>query len=324
MADKGVSGTSPCCNLEAFSQPQQHVLERIWSRLEDDTKMNNSRHLLAISAFFSFLFATMSAPASSADRLPDGEVATFSANGKTYSAWYGSPTERYRHGILGDGIEAGSLHLTVGDKTYSASLPQDQVFEDRTPRLADLNGDGKPEIVTIRSYQDAGGSVAIFGVQNGALNELASSQPIGRSNRWLNIAGIADFAGTGRPQIAFVETPHIGGTLYFVEWRGDRLEGIGSLRGFSNHKIGSREQTLSATLDYDDHALPDLVVPSDNMRVLRVVGFHNGTLREIGRKQLPVPVLRHRPDAKAQNTCAAFELTALSLVQICGMGSSAR
>lgn len=287
-------------------------------------KLNiRSVHLTIV--FLVIIGASFIGAAIASDKLPDGEVAVFSKDGLAYSAWYGSPTTRYQHGILGDGIEAGSLHLSVGDKTYSISLPQDQVFEDRTPRFADLNGDDEPEIIAIRSYQTAGGSVAIFGLRDGALTELASSMPIGRANRWLNIAGVADYAGTGRPQIAYVETPHIGGTLYFVEWRGDRLAGIGSLRGFSNHKIGSREQTLSASIDYDGYALPDIVVPSDNLRTLRVVGFHDGVPKEIGRKDLPAPVLRLKASPnKVRNACATFELTNLDLVKICGNDSSER
>jgi hypothetical protein len=114
------------------------------------------------------------------DRLPDGDVAKLHHNGTTYAAWYGTPTDRYGHAILGDGIEGGSLHLKVGGKAYAVTLPQDQVFEDRTPRIVDLNGDGQPEIVTIRAFLSAGASVAVFGLQGDQLVELASSRPIGQ------------------------------------------------------------------------------------------------------------------------------------------------
>jgi hypothetical protein len=98
-------------------------------------------------------------------------------------------------------------------------LPDSEVFEDRTPRLADLDGDGRTEIITIRASLRQGGSVAVYGVRGEQIVELGATPFIGRSNRWLNIAGIADFLGRGDLQIAFVETPHIGGTLKLATFR---------------------------------------------------------------------------------------------------------
>ncbi|MEP3045833.1 MAG: hypothetical protein ABJL55_12725 [Roseibium sp.] len=255
------------------------------------------------------------------ERLPDGEFATISVNGMQISAWYGSPTTRYRHGILGDAIEAGSLHLRIGDRdVQSFHLPKTEVFEDRTPRLVDLNGDGSIEIITIRSYLDAGGSVAIFGLQNGKLAELASSKSVGRANRWLNIAGIADYAGTGSSQIAYVETPHIGGTLYFLEWRGSELVPIASMPRFSNHKIGSREQALTSSLDFTGNGKPDLVVPSDNLRALRIVGFEDGALKEFKRIKLPASVLKSQSGSAENQQCATFKMTNGQTLEICPVG----
>jgi len=251
------------------------------------------------------------------DRLPDGDVATLHHNGTTYAAWYGTPTDRYGHAILGDGIEGGSLHIKVGGKAYAVSLPQDQVFEDRTPRLIDLNGDGKPEIVTIRAFLSAGASVAVYGLQDDRLVELASSRPIGRTNRWLNVAGIADYLGTGQKQIAFVETPHIGGTLQIARWQGNKLKLTHALRGFSNHKIGAREQNLSATVYADDQALPYIILPSNNRKVLHVVGYKDGKIGSLGQKALTAPVARQIPGAQTVADCAVFELENAERVQIC-------
>ncbi|MEP2438251.1 MAG: hypothetical protein ABJH93_15255, partial [Roseibium sp.] len=153
--------------------------------------------------------------------LPDGRIAMPDVPQDIVEAWYSAPTERYRHGALGDVIEGGALSVrTASGELLSYHLPEDQVFEDRTPRLVDLDGDGKTEIIAIVAFARAGGAVAIFGIEDGKLVERAVSAPIGRSNRWLNIAGVADFAGLGRQQIAYVETPHIGGTLKLLDWQG--------------------------------------------------------------------------------------------------------
>lgn len=275
-----------------------------------------------IGLLVSFAFGC---PALAEDRLADGGIARITLKGQDYSAWYGAPTTRYQHGILGDAIEAGSLHVKAGQKTYSIVLPEDQVFEDRTPRFADLDGDGRPEVIAIRSYLNSGGSVAVYGLRENSLAELASSRSIGKTNRWLNIAGIADFAGAGQLQIAFVETPHIGGTLVFTDWQGTKLKPIASLGGFSNHKIGAREQNLSAEIYFNGDELPDLIVPSNERTNLRIVGFVNGQLQEFARQQLPSPVARHiENNAQHSDNCAVFELENGQKTEICGQTPPAR
>lgn len=223
--------------------------------------------------------------------LPDGRVATYSGNGDIASAWYAAPTTRYRHGILGDAVEAAVLKVkTPGGATLSFALPAAQVYEDRYPRLADLDGDGKIEVVTIRSSVSMGASVAVYGLAAGALVERASTGFIGRANRWLNIAGIASFNGAGGKQIAFVQTPHIGGTLFIYKFAKGALHRAGSLHGFSNHVIGSREMRLSAVADINGGGLLDLALPADDRSILRIVGFGNNGLTERAAAQLPARI----------------------------------
>lgn len=233
--------------------------------------------------------------------LPDGHIATGPEGGTIAKAWYAAPTRRYRHAILGDDIEAGRLVVEMRDGArLSLDLPQAQVFEDRTPRLVDLEGFGETHVVTILAEQGLGASVAVFGVKAGGLVLQARSQPIGRANRWLNIAGIADFDGDGRMQIAAVETPHIGGMLKFWTVARDTdgaltLELSASLFGFSNHQIGFREQALSVMEDFDGDGITDLALPDDARRVLRIIGFEGEaegekTLREITAIPLPAAI----------------------------------
>ncbi len=220
--------------------------------------------------------------------LPDGLVATFGGDGDLRAAWYGAPTRRYGHAVLGDGVEAGALVVrTKSGRLRSLVLDKTQVFEDRYPRLADLDGDGRIEVITIRSSLTEGASVAVYGLVGGALRQLAATPFIGRANRWLNIAGVADFAGMGGKQIAFVETPHIGGTLYLVALKDGRLVRIARLGGFSNHVIGAREMRLSAITDINGDGRPDLVLPSADRRALRMIGLVGGKFVELARVALP-------------------------------------
>lgn len=211
-------------------------------------------------------------PKAPGDGLPDGRIASASS-GDVRQAWYGRPTTRYDHAVLGDGIEAGSLVARdAAGQLHELVLPESHVFEDITPRIADLDGDGRNEIVAIRSSLARGGAVAVYGLRDGELKLLDASAEIGRSRRWLNVAGIAGYHGAGRPVVAWVETPHIGGTLKMATFENGRLKRFGKNRtGFSNHFIGSREQGLSATGDFTGDGRLDLALPSDDRRSIVVV-----------------------------------------------------
>ncbi len=230
------------------------------------------------------------------DGLVDGHQAIADVKGDILSAWYDKPTKRYAHAILGDAVEAARLVVNTskhGKLTFE--LPQNQVFEDRTPRLYDFDGFGKIHVITILSDTSEGASIAIFGLVENKLELVTQTPFIGRANRWRNIAGIADFDGDGSTQIAEVVTPHIGGTLNFWRWSKGKLELSAELHGFSNHAIGSREQRLSAMEDFDGDGVTDLALPSGDRRALRIMKFEGAannqkTLMELANIKLPAPI----------------------------------
>lgn len=228
------------------------------------------------------------APAATASSaaLPDGLVAT--GEGDIEAAWYEAPTRRYAHAILGDAVEAGALVARRPDgATFSIDLPQSQVFEDRYPRIADLDGDGRSEVIAIRASRTGGGGVAVYGLRDGRLTELAAIADIGRPNRWLNIAAIADLDGAPGLEIAFVKTPHIGGTLKVFAYKDGALTLLTEAFGFSNHAIGAREMRLSALLDVDGDGVVELAVPSADRRALRLMSVKGGALSEIAAVAMP-------------------------------------
>lgn len=229
------------------------------------------------------------------ETLPDGEAVRAReasvATGDIAAAWYEDPTTRYDHAILGDAIEAGALAVTDGTgQTHRLQLPETHVFEDRFPRLADIDGDGRDEVVTIRARLDAGAGVAVYRLAEGGLEEMAEIPVIGRRHRWLNIAGIADLTGDGWRDIALVRTPHIGGTLEIWSWRDGGLVRVAAARGFSNHAIRTREQRLSAIADIDGDGIADLALPSADRTALRLVSAAGGRLRDLASISLPAPV----------------------------------
>ncbi len=90
-------------------------------------------------------------------------------------------------------------------------LDSGTVFEDRRVRLVDLDGNGRDEAVVIQSYLDEGAALSVFALGADGVDVVSEVPAIGRLNRWLNPVGAADFDGDGVIELAYVETPHIGG-----------------------------------------------------------------------------------------------------------------
>ncbi|MCH8183682.1 MAG: VCBS repeat-containing protein [Proteobacteria bacterium] len=229
-------------------------------------------------------------PARRDGMLPDGEVSTGTKG--IAEAWLTGPTRRYPHGIMGDTIEASGIRVVTAEgKILETTLGPNSVFEDRLARLADVDGDGRDEVIVVRSYLDAGAALAVYEVRDGALRRMAEAPAIGRPSRWLNPVGVADFDGDGVPELAAVITPHIGGILKIYSVEGDVLvEEAATGRGFSNHFIGSRELGLSAMADANGDGVTDIFVPSADRGALRIVTFAGGEFSEIANLPLPARV----------------------------------
>lgn len=156
-----------------------------------------------------------------------------------YRACYAAPTDRYPHGVLGDDLEWGALQVSAPDgRNTAVSLPDDQVFEDVAPRLADLNGIAPPEIVTVESSEDGGAALSIWQLDRGRLVPYARTADIGTRFRWLAPVGIADLTGDGNPDIAYIETPHLAGILRVWSFAPGGLTEVAAAEGLSNHRIG--------------------------------------------------------------------------------------
>ncbi|QYK43220.1 MAG: VCBS repeat-containing protein [Paracoccaceae bacterium] len=158
------------------------------------------------------------------------------------------PTDRYPHNVLGDipafttlvvgALSCGGCRHAREGRTEILARPL--VFEDVAPRLWDVDGDGRPEIVVVESHERLGARLAVWTYSDtGAeLVRTAVTPHIGTRFRWLAPAGIGDLAGDGKPVIAYVDRPHLLRELVFVRLDGATLREIARVPGYSNHAIG--------------------------------------------------------------------------------------
>lgn len=245
------------------------------------------------------LLLSLTAPAAAAEgpaapALPDG-VAAFGAR-DVAAAWLVLPTDRYAHGVLGDAVEAGGLEVLTSDgRRLLLTLPENRVFEDRVPRLVDLDGDGRDEILLVESDRDLGARLSVYRLGPEGLALRAATPFVGKANRWLNPAGVADFSPEPGLEIALVLRPHLDGDLQFWSYDAEAgtLDLLADRAGFSNHAIGSRDLGLSAVVpdqDGDGHA--DLLLPATGRRALALVGLRHGDVAILWEEVLASPVSR--------------------------------
>lgn len=159
-------------------------------------------------------------------------------------ACYDSPksSDLYRHDILGRTPEWSRLVVTLGPKgravregaALAFSVGKHRLYEDVAPRLADLDGDGKPEIIVVETDHRMGARLlALF------LNGRSAATPfIGTPRRWLAPVGAADLDGDGQVEIAYVETPHRDKVLKIARLDANMIRVVAQAPGLTNHRIG--------------------------------------------------------------------------------------
>lgn len=131
-------------------------------------KSNTVTAILCSSILTALLSSVSPVTGAGETMLPDGERVTGSR--QIREAWLTHPTGRYRHGIVGDAVEAGGLSVILRDGSRHRLLPDKRsVFEDRYPCLADLDDDGEDEIYLVRSYLERGAAMAVYEVNDGGL-----------------------------------------------------------------------------------------------------------------------------------------------------------
>ena len=201
-------------------------------------------------------------------------------------AWLADATGRYRHGVLGDELEAATLAVvTATGRTLRYELPEQRVLEDLEPRIVDLDGDRRDEIIVVESDLTSGASLAVYGLRDGRLEKLAATSFLGRPNRWLNPVGAGDFDDDGRMDLALVTTPHIGGVLQLYNYRKEQLELFAAYPGISTHRIGTTALALGRVVAGQQR--DRLLVPDQLRSTLLLLEFSPEGWLETSRVSLP-------------------------------------
>lgn len=254
------------------------------------------------------------APSASKDRLKGSTAAQGSRD--IAWAWLALPTARYPHASMGSVVHAGRLQVLSRDgRILQFDLPKQRVFEDLEPRIMDLDGDGKDEIIVIEADADRGAALVSYGLRAKAgktqLQELARSNYLGLPFRWLSPVGFADFDGDGQLDIASVTTPHIGGVLTLYRYAPPRIEAFAKAMDVSNHQMGDPNLQLHAILSLPGQR-PTVIVPDMSRRALHALrwvsapgGDHSkGEWKELADvKALPGRVQYLMPSSAPHTAC---------------------
>lgn len=222
------------------------------------------------------------------DALPDTTIGRGSKD--ILSAWFAEPTSRYSGGALGHDAEAGALRVfTRAGTVLTYRLADGSVFEDLKPRVHDIDGDGREEVLVVHSRPDSGSSLMALGLRDGALVPVGETPAPGNPQRWLNPVGVADVDGDGRQEVLVVLDPDTQGTLVIYHYAGGSFTESGRIGGVSNHVPGSRALGLAALVDVNGDGTVEVVLPSQDRRALRAFNLHLGRPFEQSRINLPSP-----------------------------------
>ncbi|SDY83756.1 Repeat domain-containing protein [Jannaschia faecimaris] len=173
-----------------------------------------------------------------------GSHAQATGPGGIRGAWYEQATDVYGHGIMGKVADAERLVVHVqrdgegGCPYVRTEAGEDHVFEDIAPRVADVDGDGRSEIITVRSSLTQGAQLVVYALRRDTLQILAATPYIGRRHRWLAPAAVGDLDGDGHIEIAYVDRPHLAKTLRIWRYAHGELREVASAGDLTNHAIG--------------------------------------------------------------------------------------
>jgi hypothetical protein len=232
-----------------------------------------------------------------AQALPDARITIGSIDGATpvQAVVLSEGTERYRHGALGDKVEASSL--TLIDVAANALairvryvVKPPAVIEDLIPMIAPIGEETRAALVMVKSVVRQGSSVLVLGWREGGLDTLAEGPAMGQRNGWVHVIGAADVTGDRVPELIAVNSPHIAGVLVAYERRAASLVPVAKALGYASHALGSRNEDQAVLADLSGNGRLEVILPRQSRDVLAALSLSNGRWEERWALQLAGPV----------------------------------
>lgn len=232
-----------------------------------------------------------------AQALPDARITVGSVDGTTpvQAVVLSEGTDRYRHGVLGDKVEATSV--TVIDVAANALAVRSRyvvkppaVIEDLIAMLAPIGEGTRAALVMVKSVARQGSSVLVLGWREGALDVLAEGPALGQSNRWVHVIAAADVTGDRVPALIAVNAPHVAGVLVAYERRAASLVPVAKALGYASHALGSRNEDQAVLADLSGTGRPEVILPRQSRDVLAGLELSNGRWEEQWALQLASPL----------------------------------
>jgi hypothetical protein len=191
------------------------------------------------------------------DALRDGRIVH--VDGSRY-ALLGDRTTRYGHGALGGTAEGGSLvvvDVDAGRLVARRTVGPPTVVEGVSPLVADVDGDGEPEVVVTVADADDGARIAVHDATG---SHLATGPVYGSG--WRHQLCVAPFPPDGRPELAVTRKPHVDRVVEFYRFADGDLTVEAEVPGVSTHTYGSHNVDGGLAADLDADGRPELLVPN--------------------------------------------------------------
>jgi hypothetical protein len=197
-----------------------------------------------------------------------------------------SATDRYPHGVLGDGVEPSAVVVIDAEgRTRTVVAADDEVFEGLGPAWVDLGGDGEAELAMVASRPDDGSRVVVVDADGRRIE----GPPVGEARRWIHLVGAASLGPDRAVELVAVRTPHRSGTVEWYREADGRLEVVAALDGYRSHQIGSRNLDQALLTDGTGDRRADVIVPTADRRSLAVLARTDRApgAEEVARLDLP-------------------------------------
>jgi hypothetical protein len=240
------------------------------------------------------------------DALPDSQILH---DGQERVLLYSGRTTSYKHGILGDIIEASRITIIDADEMkliQEIKLNPPDVFEGLFPIWIDIDQDNMREIITTVSNPISGARLVLYDDTGEVLME---GPPVGTGRRWRHQLAYAPFQSNGEFEIVDVLTPHIGGSVEFYSFETNSLKISASIPGYSTHSIGSRNLDMAMAGDFDGDGGVELLVPSQDFGEIAAIKHVENYALNIWHLSL---------DGKLSTNIAAIKNSKNRIVVACG------